>query len=194
MNFDHWRFTVRGVLMEWLRRPEQAIAAYADAFRANPHDVQAARSIAWIHAQQKRWLESLIWQEKALALVPEHADTWFNLAYAQEQSGQREAALASFQRVTALKPEHDRAWYGIGMMYAHQGDHAAAAAALQTAADLQPMNDPTWYALGMAHHHNADPDGVKRVVEHCVLHSPVTARRLIQEAGRADLMHLLPAD
>ena len=22
MNFDHWRFTVRGVVMEWLRRPD----------------------------------------------------------------------------------------------------------------------------------------------------------------------------
>jgi len=191
MNFDHWRFTVRGVLMEYLRRPEAAIEAYREALRARPDDLKAVRSIAWLHAQSQRWDQAAEWLEKAAALEPEHADTWFNLGYARERHGDRPAALEAFRRATALNPRHDRAWYGQGMIHAHLGDHLAAAEALKQAAELQPMNGPAWYALGMAYHHANNPDAVRRVVEHCATHDPQAARRLIQEAERADLRGLL---
>lgn len=191
MNFDHWRFTLRGVLMEYLRRPDAAIEAHQLALKARPDDIKAVRSIAWLHAQARRWGQAAEWFERAAAQEPGHADTWFNLGYAREQQGDRPAALAAFRRATALNPRHDRAWYGQGMVHAHLGDHAAAAEALKQAAELQPMNGPAWYALGMAYHHANNPDEVKRVVAHCATHDPQTAKRLIQEANRPDLMGLL---
>lgn len=191
MNFDHFRFTLRAVLFEWLRQPDKALEAYVDSFRADPRDARAARSVAWIHAQQKRWAAAADWFDKALALEPEHADTWFNLGYAREQAGSREGGLEALRRATELNPKHDRAWYGVGMIHAHLGDHAAAAEALEQAARLQPMNGPAWYALGMARHHNNEPDKVEAVVRHLVEHEPQTARRLIQETERADLAHLV---
>ncbi|HRH82334.1 MAG TPA: tetratricopeptide repeat protein [Thiobacillaceae bacterium] len=191
MKFDHWRYTVRGVLMEWLRRPEAAIEAYQGALRSLPTDVKALRSIAWLHAQRQRWDQAADGFRKALEVEPGHADTWFNLGFAQDKLGDRRAAGAAFSHATELDPRHDRAWYGLGLVHAHLGDHAAAAAALRHAADLQPMNGPAWLALGLAYHHSNDPDAVKRVVEHCATHDPQTARRLIQEANRADLAALL---
>jgi tetratricopeptide (TPR) repeat protein len=186
------RFTLRAVIFEWLRQPEKALEAYVAGFRASPKDVRAARSIAWIHAQKQHWGAAAEWFGKALELEPEHADTWFNLGYAREQAGDRRAALDAFLRATALNPRLDRAWYGMGMIHAHLGDHAAAAGELRQAAELQPMNGAAWYALGMAHHHCNEPDKVRGVVEHCVAHDPQTARRLIQDAERADLVPLLP--
>ncbi|PIV89460.1 MAG: pilus assembly protein PilF [Hydrogenophilales bacterium CG17_big_fil_post_rev_8_21_14_2_50_63_12] len=191
MNFDLFRFTLRAVIFDWLRQPERALNAYADAFRANPMDVRAARGIAWIHAQKQRWPAAAEWFDKALALQPGHADTWFNLAYVREQSGNLAAARDAFRRASELNPKHDRAWYGLGLAYAQQGEHAAAAEALQHAAELQPMNGIAWYALGMARHHNHQPEAVETVIRHLALNEPQTARRLILDAERADLADLV---
>jgi tetratricopeptide (TPR) repeat protein len=191
MNFDHFRFTLRAVLFEWLRQPEKALEAYVESFHAEPKDARAARSIGWIHAQQQRWTAAADWFDKARALEPEHADTWFNLGYAREQCGNRRGGLEAFGRAVELNPRHDRAWYGLGMIHAHLGDHAAAAEALEKSAQLQPMNGTAWYALGMARHHNHEPDKVEAVARHLVEHEPQTARRLIRDAERADLADLV---
>ena len=131
------------------------------------------------------------WFDKAIPLEPEHADTWFNLGYAREQNGNRQGGMEAFRRAAELNPKHDRAWYGLGMILAHQGDHAAAAEVLERAAQLQPMNGAAWYALGMARHHNNEPEKVEAVIRHLVDHEPQTAKRLIQDAQRADLSHLV---
>jgi len=85
----------------------------------------------------------------------------------------------------------DRAWYGMGLAHAHLGRHEEAAAALHEAAALQPMNPHAWYALGMAYHALNRPAKVKEVVMHLVRFDPRMTRRLIQEAGRSDLAHLV---
>lgn len=191
MNFDHFRFTARAVFFGWLRQPEKALAAYIDSFKADPTDIQAARSIAWILAEKNHWAAAAEWFGKALTLETEHADTWFNLAYAREQLGDRHAAAEAFRRACELNPKHDRAWYGLGMAHAHQGEHSAAAEALQHAAELQPMNGIAWYALGMARYHNNQPEQVESVIRHLALHEPQTAKRLIRDSERADLAHLV---
>ncbi len=192
MNFDRFRFTLRGVLLEYLRMPEKAIEAYQWSFKADPGDARCAASIAWIHAQKQRWAAASEWFHKALAIQPENPDFWFNLAYVEEHGGQIEAAIASHQRTVELNPKHDRAWYGLGMIHAHRGDHAAAAEALQRSADLQPLNGVAWYALGMARYHANQPDQVEKVIRHLVVHEPQTAKRLVQDAQRPDLASLLP--
>ncbi|KAF0103281.1 MAG: tetratricopeptide repeat protein [bacterium] len=191
MNFDHFRYTLRAIVFDWLRMPDKSAEAYVESFRANPRDVRAARSIAWIHARKKRWAAAADWFDKALALEPEHADTWYNLGYAREQLGNPEGGLVALRRAVELNPKHDLAWYGIGMMHAHQGDHAAAAEALEQAATLQPMNGVAWYALGMARYHNNQPDKVEAVIRHLVDYEPQTAKRLIHDAQRSDLQDLV---
>jgi tetratricopeptide (TPR) repeat protein len=191
MNFDHFRFTARAVLLEWVRQPTRPWRPMSKPLRADPRDVRAARSVAWIHAAEKRWTAAVEWFGKALELEPEHADTWFNLGYAREHAGDRRRPWRRSGRAAELNPKHDRAWYGMGMIHAHMGDHAAAAEALDHAAELQPMNGAAWYALGMARHHNNEPDQVSRSSATWPMHEPQTAKRLIQDAERADLAHLV---
>lgn len=192
MNFDQLRYSLRGAFFLWINRPGPAIEAYRASFRANPANAETARTLAWLLAGRKQWREAEEWFHRAVELAPDHADTWFNLGYAREQAGHPDAALEAFQKAVALNPKQDRAWYGMGMLHAHRGDHAAAAEALRQAADLQPMNGAAWYALGMAHYHCNRPDQVEAVIEHCLRHDPPTARRLVHDAQRPDLAHLLP--
>lgn len=192
MNFDRFRYSLRANLFTWLGRDDQAQEAFVECYRADPGNAEAARSVAWLHAKKQQWPPAAQWFDRALAIEPEHADTWFNLGYVWQQAGQDDAALDAFGKAVALKPALDRAWYGMGLVHAHRGDHVSAAEALRRAADLQPMSAAAWYALGMAEYHCNRPDAVKAVIEHCVRHDPQTAKRLVQDTQRPDLAHLLP--
>lgn len=192
MNFEHWRHYARGWLFHFFNRPEIAYEAFAEAFRHNPRDVQAARHLAAIAAAKRRWDVAERWFEQVLALAPLDADGWFNLGYVREQAGHAERAIAAFQESVRLKPTQDRAWYGMGLAYARLGRHAEAASAFAEAARLQPMNGEAFYQWGMALHHANQPDEVTRVVEKLVEFEPKRARKLVQDTQRADLMKLIP--
>jgi hypothetical protein len=53
------------------------------------------------------------------------------------------------------------------------------------------MNPHAWYALGMAYHTLHNPDKVNQVVMHLLRFDPRMTRRLIHDAGRSDLAHLV---
>lgn len=191
MKFDPWRHYLRGLLFESLKRPQPAIAAYREALHADPDFAQAARCLAYLHAARHEHEQAAGYYLHALRLRPGDAESWFNLGFIRDQAHDKPGAIEAFQEAARLKPTLDRAWYGMGMAHAVLGQHAEAASALARAAELQPMNGHAWYALGMAYHHCRQPDKVKEVVQHLLRFDPVMTRRLIQEAERADLAHLV---
>jgi Flp pilus assembly protein TadD len=192
MNYDQLRHSLRGTLFELLRQPQRAIEAYRDSFRANPRHAGTARTIAWLEAKRENWGEAEHWFQRALEIEPDDASTVFNLGWVQDKGGRDSEAITTLRRASELNPNNDRAWYGLGLLLARRGDHAGAAAALNEAAKLQPMNGLAWYALGMAWHHCNAPEKVEEVIRHTLTHDPQTAQRLVRDAGRTDLAHLLP--
>lgn len=192
MNYDHWRHYARGWVFHFFGKTDVAYAAYAEAYRIDPTDFQSLRHLAAIAAEKQRWEESESWFEKVLELVPEDADTWFNLGFVREHAGKAAGAVAAFAEATRLKPTQDRAWYGLGLAHARLGQHDAAAKALQEAVRLQPMNGEAYYQLGMALHHARRPDEVTAVVTKLVGFEPKRAKKLVQDTERADLMSLIP--
>jgi Flp pilus assembly protein TadD len=186
MNFDRVRHGLRGALLHWLRRPDQAIAAYRESHLADPAHAGTVRMLGWLEAQQSHWSEAETWLARAVELAPDDAAAWFNLGYVRDQAGQDVPAVLALSRATELDPNNDRAWYGLGMLHARQGRHREAAAALAEAAQRQPMNGPAWYALGMAWQHCNEPDRVTEVIEHTLGHDPQTAKRLIHDTARSD--------
>jgi tetratricopeptide (TPR) repeat protein len=192
MDFEHWRHFARGWLLHFFGREEAAFDEYAAAYRLRPNDVQAARHLACIAASKKRFDVAEKWFIETLRLAPEDADTHFNLGFTREEMGKHGEAIAAFAEAVRLKPSLDRAWYGMGLAHARLGQHAEAATAFAKAAELQPMNGEAFYHFGMARHHANDPAGVKDVVERLVAFDPKRARKLVQDAERADLMPLIP--
>lgn len=192
MDFDHWRHYARAWLLHFFGREEAAFNEYATAYRLRPNDVQAARHLAFIAAKHKRFDTAEQWFVETLRLAPDDADTHFNLGFIREEMGKSREAIEAFSEAVRLKPALDRAWYGMGLAHARLGQHAEAASALGKAAELQPMNGEAFYQLGMARHHANDPDGVKAVVERLVRFDPKRARKLVHDAERADLKHLIP--
>lgn len=192
MNFEHSRHYARGWLLHFFGREEAAFNEFAAAYRVRPDDVQAARHLAAIAASKKRFDVAEKWFVEALRLAPGDADTHFNLGFTRGEMGKSREAIDAFREAVRIRPALDRAWYGMGLAHARLGQHAEAVAAFDKAAELQPMNGEAFYQLGMARHHANDPDGVKVVVERLVGFDPKRARKLVQDAERADLKHLIP--
>ncbi|MBA3032822.1 MAG: tetratricopeptide repeat protein [Gammaproteobacteria bacterium] len=192
MNYDHWRHYARGWVFHFLGQVDVAYAAYAEAFRIDPSDIQSARHLAAIAVERQRWDEAEAWYQTSLDLLSTDADTWFNLGFVRERAAKSAEAIAAFSEAVRLKPAQDRAWYGMGLAHARLGQHAAAASALQQAVKLQPMNGEAFYQLGMALHHAERPDELKPVVIKLAGFEPKRARKLVQDAGRADLLPLIP--
>lgn len=192
MNYDHWRHYARGWVFHFLGKTDIAYAAYAEAFRINPADLQSLRHLASIAAEKQRWETAASWYAKVLDLRPEEADTWFNLGFVRERAAKPAEAIAAFNEAVRLNPKQDRAWYGMGFAHARLGQHDAAATAFQESVKLQPMNGEAFYQLGMALHHARRPDEVKPVVIRLLDFEPKRAKKLAQDTERADLMSLIP--
>ncbi|MBK7136075.1 MAG: tetratricopeptide repeat protein [Rhodocyclales bacterium] len=175
-------------------REEQAFNEYAQAYRLKPDDVQAARHLAFIAARTKHFDVADKWFIETLRLAPEDADMHFNHGFVLEQDGRSREAVSAFAEAVRLKPSLDRAWYGLGLAHARLGEHVEAATAFarccRTAADerrgLLPMGH------GLPSRQPARAGGPDRQTPRRF--RPKRALKLIKDAERADLKHLVPEE
>lgn len=191
MYLAHWRHFWLARLFEIARCKERALEEYRRALRFNPRFAKALNKIGFLLASENRFAAAEENFAEAVRVEPDDAYAHFNLGFVREKLRKREAAIEAFREAVRLRPTLDRGWYGLGMAHAALGEHPDAARAFDEAARLQPMNPHAWYALGMAHHHCHNPDKVKEVIEYLFRFDPVMSRRLIHDAGRSDLAHLV---
>lgn len=194
MNFEHWQHYARAWLLHVFGREDQAFKEYAAAYRLQPDDVQAARHLAFLAAKKKNFDVADKWFIEVLRLTPEDAGMHFNHGYALEQAGRPREAVAAFAEAARLRPSLDQAWYGLGLAHAHLGEHADAAIAFARAAELQPMNGEAFYQWAMACHHAHQPDQVTEIARRLAGFEPKRALKLIKDADRPDLRHLVPEE
>ena len=188
---EHWRYYIRGRLLEALGRAEASITAYQAALRVKPDFHRCLNRIAYVLAGLERYAEAEPYFRAVLDADPVNAVAHFNLGYTYDKRGMFEKAIEAFGAATRLNPRIDRAWYGLGLSHAALGKHEDAAKALREAATLQPMNPHAWYQLGMAYHKLHKPEKVDEVVMHLLRFDPKMTRRLIVDAERSDLAHLV---
>lgn len=191
MSLEHWFHFYRGRILERLRQKEVAAKAYRLALRSNPRFARAASALGHLYAVRHEYAQAERWLLEAARLDPKNARILFNLGYVRDRMGEPERAIESFRDAVRLDPSLDRAWYGMGLCQARLGRHAQAAEALAEAGVLQPTNALVWYQLGMAYHVLRQPDKVKEVVEHMFRFDPRMTRKLIRDAERSDLAHLV---
>lgn len=191
MNFDAWRYYLRGKLFDALRRGERAEEAYRLALEADRGFAPAAHALAFRLSGHGRFEDALTWLEVVAQANPRSADAWFNKGYLHDQLHQADAAVSAFREAARLNPRHDRAWYGLGLALTSLHRIEEAAEALLKAGVLHPENPHPWYQLGLIYHALHQPDKVKGVIEHLNRYKRHYARKLILECGRSDLAYLV---
>jgi Flp pilus assembly protein TadD len=153
---------------------------------------------AWRHYLRARLLRAFKQPEAALAAYrdalsadPGFARAAHALAYLLAALGHDSEAEAAFRRVVELAPRDSTAWFNLGFLYDKSHKTAEAIDAFREAVRLEPKFDRAWYGLGMALAASGDHAGAKGVVEHLHRFDRHMARRLIHDAGRSDLAHMV---
>src|SRR5437867_7157116 len=109
---DHWRYYLRGYVLELFGREAQAIAAYSAALRLKPDFLRATNQIAYLLASQERYAEAEPYFHAVLRANPGDAVAHFNLGFSFDKRGMYDKAIQEFREATRLNPKIDRAWYG----------------------------------------------------------------------------------
>lgn len=191
MNPDAWRHYLRARLLRILKQPEAALAAYRDALSTDVGFARAAHASAYLLAEMGHNVEAEAAFRRVVELAPRDSNAWFNLGFLYDKAHKTAEAIDAFREAVRLKPKLDRAWYGLGLGLSKLGKHTEAVQALQQAAALEPMNPHVWYLLGMTHYTLHQADDLKAVILHLHRFDPKMTRRLIQDAERPDLAHLV---
>jgi tetratricopeptide (TPR) repeat protein len=75
-----------------------------------------------------------------LELEPTNALAWANLGAVEQQSGDLNAAIDSFERAVSFNPALVQSWIALGLAYDERGDHYRALSALSRAVHEDPMD------------------------------------------------------
>jgi len=101
---------------QWMARGELDIASrtLSEAISLSPGHPEPMRLLAVVRHGQKRYPESIALLRDALARRPNDALIHNNLGSAYGESGDLDAAAASFRRATELAPHLAAAWFNLG--------------------------------------------------------------------------------
>ena len=86
--------------------------------------------------------QALAAAERAVALAPDDAASWFHLADALGRFARWPESLEALERSLALQPQFAEAWNNLGLARKQQGDLAGAKAAFKAALEQAPPSDP----------------------------------------------------
>lgn len=126
-----------------LQRLRQALAVEGE----NPI---LLRALAEQLLVENRFAEAVASLERALALAPHEALTWFLMGAAREGMGNGEQAVDHYRQCCRLAPDWAEAWFHLGVRRLQLDRFAEAVDALNRAVALQPAWAAAWLNLGSA--------------------------------------------
>ncbi len=91
-----------------------ALFMFSRAVAQDPTLERAHFSIGWIELQQGNWEAARSALQQASALESSNQQTWYLLAFAQHQLGERQQAIASLETAIHLNPDYDLAHLLLG--------------------------------------------------------------------------------
>src|SRR5256884_8847860 len=104
---DHWRYYLRGRVLELFGFKQEAIAAYTAAVQAAPGFLRPTNRIAYLLASQERFSEAQPYFQAALRADSGNAVAHFNPRYTHHKRRQYEPAIEEFPEATRLNPQID---------------------------------------------------------------------------------------
>ncbi len=144
----HYCFN-HALVLEKEERWDEAVSAYQEAIRLNPHYIEALSNLGNVYRRQRQWDQAIATYKTALQLKPQSADLVNNLGVVYKEKGDLDEALAKYRQATKLSPNHAEAQHNMGVVLKDQGQLAEAAAAFQQALNLKPNYPNAHYHLGL---------------------------------------------
>ena len=130
-------------------RIDEAQAAAHALLGADPNDFNALHLLGTIAVQRGEAEDCVAFYDRALALVPGHAEAHCNRGIAWRMLGQPARALEDYGRAIAADPKAFNALTLRGVLLAAQGRDAEARADYERALALNPRHAPAIYNRGL---------------------------------------------
>src|SRR2546430_13873349 len=102
---DHWRYYLRGRVLELFGLKQEAIAAYTAAVQAPPGFVRPTNRIAYLLASQERFAEAHPYFQAVLRAAPGNAVAHFTLGSTPDKRRQYQRGIQEFREATRLNPK-----------------------------------------------------------------------------------------
>ncbi len=78
---------------------------------------------------------------------------WMRTGYWYGRTGEKDKALAAFEKALSLNPDDAKAWNNIGVVHYDNGKYDKAIPCFKKAIALDPNDQRFWYNLGLAYYH-----------------------------------------
>ena len=154
----------RGVILQLMKRHEEALASYDRAIALRPGYANAHFNRGTVLKKLGRREEALASYDQALALAPDHAEAYNNRGVVLQEMKRYDEALASFEKAMALNPAHAEAHNNRGIVLASQGEMAEAEKMFLRASELKPgFADPLFNLANIRGYENADNAELKKI-------------------------------
>lgn len=123
-------FLIKGNILYFLKRYEEAIATYKKALQLDQHYEEALRNIGVAYrdggrffGEQKGNIEmALEFLKKAVEYLPEDYETLRLLGVAHGIRGNHMDAIEYFEKAAEARPDEAAAWYNLGTAYLNAGN------------------------------------------------------------------------
>ncbi len=149
----------------FLGMKRRALESYESMVAIDPSDIPARVTVGNLRMELGDAAGAADAFTKLLEHKPDHAESWFNLGYVQEQRENLADAERCFRRAVELEATLDRAWYGLALVLIRNGQLTEAVHALEKNIKLQPFSPYGYYQLAMTQHHLGDSDAAWRTYE-----------------------------
>jgi Flp pilus assembly protein TadD len=153
----------QGVKLLQAGHTDQAIAVFARAVQASPHNPVAHNNLAYALEEKGDLDKALAEYYAAVKLKPDYKDARDNLAHAVcskarqlSNHGETDAALGMLGKVTTEMPDAAEAWYTTGVILKDAGRDSEALNAWQHAAELKPNSGITHYVAASVRYEAKD--------------------------------------
>lgn len=130
--------------------PRAAEMIYREILTKDPNHVEAARSLASIAAQNKRFRDAEVFLKRVVKNAPDYTRAWVDLANAQREMDKLDEAVKSANQVVRLAPDKAESYMVLASAIGMAGDHQDAIEAYEKALDLSP--EKAGALCGLAHH------------------------------------------
>ncbi|WP_343277562.1 tetratricopeptide repeat protein, partial [Kamptonema sp. UHCC 0994] len=105
-------------------------------------------------------LLGMVWEEKLTAkaqrtqremeMLNQEADAWFDRAKEQDERGDFEGAIASYDKAIKFKPDDHKVWNNRGLALFNLGQFEEAIASYDKAIEFKPDDHEAWNNRGLA--------------------------------------------
>lgn len=149
-----------------------ALAAYSAVLAAAPENVDALRLSGVALIQLRRLPEAEKVLRRAVALAPDYAAAWSNLAGLLSETERADEAAAAYRRALAAEPGNPQLQFNLANALANTGDQAGAAEAYRAALALQPAHPGALLGLGHVLKTLGDQAGAVAAYRACLAAGP----------------------